>query len=298
MKYLSYYQKKEIDEGKVFDYFTTTMRPSIAGWDYFIDWNKVRRQAEKLQDELNLLNGLIGSSDLKNDFIEKIKKYPSIALTFPVLLAIRDESIEVSELLDGKLTTKSFHFHKDAEDLIAEDYWEFFESSGLAALFTDRKIKNMQDYVFGVEVGLDTNGRKNRGGDVMEKVVEQIIAKHCKKHQLEYLKEANAAKIKEKLGYDVPVDKSSRRYDFVINLGDEPLLIEANFYGGGGSKLKSTAGEYRNLFDVLEGKFKFIWITDGAGWKKALRPLRETFDHNDFVFNLFLLEDGILEELD
>jgi type II restriction enzyme len=297
MKYLSYYQKKGITEEGAFDYFTSTMRPSIAGWDYFIDWNKVRRQAEKLQDELNLLNGLIGSANLKDDFIAKIKKYPSIALTFPVLLAIRDETVEVSELLDGKLTTKSFKFHKDAEESIAEDYWDFFDRSGLAALFKDRKIKNVSDYVFGVEVGLDTNGRKNRGGATMEKIVDEIIAGYCKKYKLEYLKEANADKIKQKFGYDVPVDKSSRRYDFVIDLGTEPLLVEANFYGGGGSKLKSTAGEYRNLFDVLDGKFKFVWITDGAGWKKTLRPLRETFDHNEYVFNLFLLEDGILEDV-
>ncbi len=95
----------------------------------------------------------------------------------------------------------------------------------------------------------------------------------------------------------MPVDKSSRRYDFVIDNGKELFIIETNFYGGDGSKLKSTAGEYRNLFDVLKGKHRFIWITDGYGWKKTARPLRETFDHNDYLFSLSMLEKGILEHL-
>lgn len=104
-------------------------------------------------------------------------------------------------------------------------------------------------------------------------------------------------KIKNELGYDVPVDKSSRRYDFVIDNGKELFIVETNFYGGGGSKLKSTAGEYRNLFGVLKGQYKFFWITDGMGWKTTTKPLRETFDHNDYLFNLTMLEKGILEIL-
>ncbi|MCD4704472.1 type II restriction endonuclease, partial [bacterium] len=114
--------------------------------------------------------------------------------------------------------------------------------------------------MIGVEAGLNSNGRKNRGGHTMENVVEVFIKNVCEKNDFKYLKEANAEKIKKELGYDVPVDKSSRRYDFVIDNGKELFIVETNFYGGGGSKLKSTAGEYRNLSDVLNGKFKFFWI--------------------------------------
>lgn len=151
--------------------------------------------------------------------------------------------------------------------------------------------------MIGVEAGLDSDGRKNRGGHAMEDIVEAFIADLCNKKKYRYLKEANSEKIKQEFGYDVPVDKSSRRYDFVIDNGKELYIVETNFYGGGGSKLKSTAGEYRNLFDVLSGKYKFIWITDGHGWKTTARPLRETFDHNDYLFNLTMLEKGILEFL-
>jgi type II restriction enzyme len=151
--------------------------------------------------------------------------------------------------------------------------------------------------LIGVEAGLDSNGRKNRGGHSMEEIVEVFISDICRKKGYKYLKEANADKIKSEFDYIVPVDKSSKRYDFVIDNGNELLIIETNFYGGGGSKLKSTAGEYRNLFDVLEDKYKFIWITDGYGWKSTTRPLRETFDHNDYLFTLSTLEKGVLESL-
>ncbi|KJR41358.1 Restriction endonuclease, type II, DpmII [Candidatus Magnetoovum chiemensis] len=131
----------------------------------------------------------------------------------------------------------------------------------------------------------------------MENIVEFFINDLCKINGFDYLREANADKIKKELGYTVPVDKSSRRYDFVVNNGRELFILETNFYGGGGSKLKSTAGEYRTLFDVLAGRFKFIWITDGFGWKSAEKPLRETFSHNDYIFNLNMLEKGILDAL-
>jgi len=159
------------------------------------------------------------------------------------------------------------------------------------------KRQNLVDYMVGVEAGLDSNGRKNRGGHAMENIVEVFIKDICEKNNFRYLKEANADKIKREFGYDVPVDKSSRRYDFVIDNSKELFIIETNFYGCGGSKLKSTAGEYRNLADTLNGKYKFFWITDGNGWKTTSKPLRETFDHNDYLFNLTMLEKGILEFL-
>jgi len=151
--------------------------------------------------------------------------------------------------------------------------------------------------MIGVEAGLDSNARKNRGGHSMEDIVEAFIKDICDKKGCQYLKEANAAKIKQEFNIDVPVDKSSRRYDYVVKIGDEIILFEVNFYGGGGSKLKSTAGEYRNLHDVLDGKFKFIWITDGLGWKTTKHPLRETFNHNDYLISLAMLEKGLLEQI-
>ena len=96
----------------------------------------------------------------------------------------------------------------------------------------------------------------------------------------------------------MPVDKSSRRYDFAVHNGQSLYLIETNFYGGGGSKLKATAGEYKALQDYLrKSGHTFIWITDGLGWKTTIRPLEEAFNHIDFVLNLAFVESGVLEHI-
>ena len=196
-----------------------------------------------------------------------------------------------------KLSYEDYDFsQEEISDNDIDKYLKFVEKTGLKALFQDKKIKNLVDYTIGVEAGLDSNGRKNRGGSVMENIVEVFIKDVCEKNNFRYLKEANASKIKNEWGYDVPVDKSSRRYDFVINNGIKLFIIETNFYNVGGSKLKSTAGEYKDLFDVLEG-YNFLWCTDGIGWEKTRKVLRETFDHNDYIFNLKMIEKGVLEFL-
>lgn len=154
------------------------------------------------------------------------------------------------------------------------------------------------DYATGVEVGLDSNGRKNRGGTLMENLVEDFVRVACDKLKLQYLPQANAAGIKKKWNIDIKVDKSSRNIDFAINKNGKLYFIETNFYGGGGSKLKSTATEYieMNRFWNEQG-IEFIWITDGAGWQSTLRPLREYFDKSDYLLNLEMLKEEILIEI-
>ena len=289
-------------EDKVFDYLISTLKPSNTLWSYFVNWEKVFKNTKQIEIALNNLNYLIGKDDFDKEFKYLIKENPSIAKVIPALV-VRDGSNKkkfkiLVDYKSKKLVYEDYDFTKENinnEDI--EKYLTFVKKSGLKDLITGKKIKNLVDYMIGIEAGLDSNGRKNRGGHAMEDIVEVFVDDLCKRNNFKYLKEANAEKIKQELGYDVPVDKSSRRYDFVIDNGKELFIIETNFYGGGGSKLKSTAGEYRNLFDVLDGKYKFFWITDGAGWKTTSKPLRETFNHNDYVFTLTMLEKGILDTL-
>jgi type II restriction enzyme len=170
--------------------------------------------------------------------------------------------------------------------------------TGLGDLVKDKKIKNLVDYVTGVEVGLDSNGRKNRGGTMMENIVETFVKDTCVELRLEYLPQATANKIKEKWNIHVAVDKSSRQIDFAINNKGKLFFVECNFYGGGGSKLKSTATEYIEMNRYWNNQgIEFIWITDGAGWKSTLRPLREYFDKADYLLNLEMLKGKALERI-
>lgn len=304
MKNLSFYNEnlKCKNEDEIFDFLINNLKPSNMLWSYFVNWEKVLRNTKQIELALNNLNYLIGKDDFDKEFKFLLKENPNLAKVIPALV-VRDGSNKKNfkilvDYKNKKLVYEDYDFTK--EKLSDEDiakYLIFVKETGLKDLIINKKIKNLVDYMIGVEAGLDSNGRKNRGGHAMEDIVEAFIIDLCKKKKFRYLKEANSEKIKQEFGYDVPVDKSSRRYDFVIDNGKELFIFETNFYGGGGSKLKSTAGEYRNLFDVLDEKYKFIWITDGLGWETTAKPLRETFNHNDYLLSLAMLEKGILEEL-
>ncbi len=304
MKCIEFYKsvlKLSTDE-EVFEFLTSNLKPSNMTWSYFVNWEKVFKNTKKLELGLNNLNYLIGKSNFDDEFRFLIKENPNVVQIIPALAARGNKGSSRFEILvdykNKKLSYKNFDFLKKEhteEDI--ENILFFVKNTGIKSLLIDKKIKNLVDYVIGVETGLDSNARKNRSGHIMEDIVEAFIKDICQKNNFFYLKEANAKKIEKEFKHKVPVDKSSRRYDFVINNGKELFIIETNFYVGGGSKLKSTAGEYKSLFDFLKGKYKFFWITDGRGWVTTKKPLRETFDHNDYIFNLSMLEQGILESL-
>ena len=283
---------------KDFKNLVSTFKNSIKTWDYFVNWKKVFLNSSELEITLNKLNYLLGKQNLKEEFIKLYSSNSDIVKALPVLLAIREKNIE---FFDPE-TKKSifFNFNKK-EDKNADEYFEFIEKTGLIKLFKEDGIKNLVDYVIGVEVGLDSNGRKNRGGTLMEDVVEAYILKFCKEKGLEYLSQANAKKIKDKWGFTVVVDKSSRSFDFAVyNPKNKKLkLFEVNFYNGGGSKLKAVCGEFKTLYGELKRQnIDFIWITDGLGWNTTLRPLEETYNNNEYVFNLNMIEGGVLNKLE
>jgi len=281
---------------KDFNNLITTFKSSIKTWDYFVNWKKVFANGSNLEITLNKLNYLLGKENLKEEFKKLYSSNPDIVKALPVLLAVRENKLEVFD----KVIKNSEFFDFSGTEKNPEKYYEFLEKSGLARLFQKDGVKNLVDYVMGVEVGLDSNGRKNRGGSLMEEIVESFIRDLCNKNGFEYLAQARATTIKSKWGVDVKVDKSERSFDFaVFNPKNKKVkLFEVNFYNGGGSKLKAVCGEFKSLYTELkEQNIDFIWITDGLGWFTTKRPLEETYNHNEYVFNLNMLEAGILDKL-
>ncbi len=286
------------NEDLLFDKITQSFKEKITKWDYFVNWTKVFSNIEPIEKELNLLNFLIGKEDIEIEAYKLIKQYPQVIKAFPTLIAVREKSIDI--LTDTKnFIYKKYSFAKGK--LSDEEYKElahFVIKSGIGEILKDKKVKNLVDYATGVEVGLDSNGRKNRGGTLMEALVEEFVSDTCHNLGIQYMPQATAKKIKEQWNLDVVVDKSSRQLDFAINSKGKLFFIECNFYGGGGSKLKSTATEYieMNRYWNKQG-IEFIWITDGAGWKSTLKPLREYFDKADYLLNLEILKDGVLKTI-
>ena len=288
-----------------FETLKNTLQDSIFTWDYFTDFNKVKLNVKKVEKELNILNYLIGKKDIEKEFIQLIEEYPNIRKALPLLIAVRRDRLKETPIITNIDTlipeNKQFIFFDEINQNIKYELLIFFNESGLKNLFVNEYIKNLVDYCFGVEVGFDTNARKNRTGTLMENLVSKFLKEFCDENQnFSYIEQATQKRIKECFNYDIEIDKNSRRFDFALyNRANKIIyLIEVNYYSGGGSKLKATAGEYQYLYDFLKAQnINFIWITDGKGWLTALNPLEETFNHNDYVINLQMLKDGILKDI-
>ncbi|MEF9924400.1 MAG: type II restriction endonuclease [Muribaculaceae bacterium] len=286
------------DDDASFRYINDTFRHKITTFDWFVNWRKVIENTASIEKELNILNYLIGKQDIRKETSAIILQYPEVIKAFPYLIASREKSFEVLVNVK-KLISKRFDFSvtkptKEQADTLSD----FLIEVGFSEILKDRKIKNLVDYSIGVEVGLDTNGRKNRSGTMMEGIVEVIIDDFCTNSSAQYLAQATALKIKEIWNIDVKMDKSSRIIDFAINNNGKLYLVEVNFYSGGGSKLKSTATEYCEMYERYHKQgLEFIWVTDGAGWLSTQKPLREYFDKGDYLVNLDMLCNGILTKI-
>ncbi len=272
-------------------------RDSIADYSYYIDFEKVHRNVENIKVELNILNSLIGSKNIEADFEALLEKYPEILKCIPLLLAVRANEIYAIDG-DGEFTYKFKN-----PNLSTEQYKVFMRKTGLFDLIANHIINNLVDYATGVETGLDSNGRKNRGGHLMENLVESFIKKAGFIQNETYFKEMYIHQITEKWGIDLSAisnqGKMEKRFDFVIKTTNMIYGIETNFYGSGGSKLNETARSYKTLAletDTING-FTFVWFTDGKGWTSARNNLEETFDVMEHIYNIKDLETGIINEV-
>jgi type II restriction enzyme len=302
MKNLEIYNKTNLDSpDKVFNNLIETLTPVIHDLTFYVNWKKVFSGVDKFKIELGILNSLCGSSDIVGDFKTILRKYPEVTQVFSLLIGVRGNEIHIlKEFSQKKFTVIKYDFSKKEKfsELEIDDYVLFFEQSGLFNFIQNKGLQSLKDYSFGVEVGLDTNGRKNRGGDNMEKLVRELITPIVLSNNCELLEQGTQKTVKEKWGLDLPLDKSNRIVDFVIKKGNKLIWVETNFYSGGGSKLKSTSGEYKDLYHFCkENNIEFLWITDGRGWLTTKKPLRETFDITEYIINLDMINRGVLDEI-
>ncbi len=280
-----------------FNTWLSGFRNSIADYGYYIDFEKVHRNVDNIKVELNILNSLIGSKSIEAEFEALLEKYPEILKCIPLLLAVRANEIYAIDS-NGEFTYK---FKKSNQSV--EQYKIFMRKTGLFDLMANHIINNLVDYATGVETGLDSNGRKNRGGHLMENLVESFIQKAGFVKDVNYFKEMYIHQITEKWNIDLSAisnrGKMEKRFDYVIKTPNMIYGIETNFYGSGGSKLNETARSYKTLAletDTIDG-FTFVWFTDGKGWTSARHNLEETFDVMEHIYNINDMENGIIQEV-
>ena len=266
---------------KDFELFMSQLYETNATLDFYCDFEKIQQNVEEISISLNTLNYLIGKEDLQAAVKLLWDRDPQVFQVLDILIAIRRKDDKMYLLPD-----KTARPIKDLY-LSAEGVMEFLDGTGLAKVFKSREIKNLVDYVFGVETGLDSNARKNRSGHVMEDWVHDIFTKNGIPCQAEVPCKM-IPDVKNVLGKDI------KRFDFVIRTKIQTYLIEVNFYSGGGSKPTETARSYTKLspnINKIEG-YKFVWITDGKGWD-GVGAFKEAYEEIPYVYNLTNIKEFV-----
>ena len=282
--------------------FLNTLSLTNRTPEYYVNWKKVDRETKKYELELNTLNYLIGKDDIYSEALRLFTKQPNLLKAIPSLIASRDKVLDILTIdNDDNMSFEQLDF-KTIDTSRIDDYIKFIEKSGLLKFLQRHANRSLVDYVYGVETGLDSNARKNRSGKTMEGILERYVSRISKEQKLEWKAQATAKFIKNEWGIEVPVDKSERRFDVAVYSKEKHKvwLLETNYYGGGGSKLKSVAGEFTELSQFVvtsDDDVEFVWVTDGQGWLTAHLPLAEAFSHITNVFNLEMLREGFLSEL-
>ncbi len=241
----------------------------------YVDFPKVAANVEAISIKLNQLNYLIGQEDMDLAVRRLWDENPKVFSVLDVLIAVRAKDKKKAIDSYGSVHLVSDYF--SSPELVIQ----FLNETGLAEVFRTKQIKNLVDYVFGIEVGLDSNARKNRGGHIMEDFVAKILTRNGLSFEQEvYYTEF--PEIVKALGAD------NKRFDFVIRAQKKTYLIEANFYTGGGSKLNEVARSYSELAPKINAVpgYEFVWITDGIGWESARNKLEEAFAHIPNIYNL------------
>ncbi len=287
-----------------FDEWLSGFEDSIASWKYYTDFDKVYKNVNKIKNELNLLNGLIGSKNIEEEFKDLVEEYPNVLKVIPILIAKRENIIIIKD------AEQDYYYNFKNMNYSIDDYIIFMRKTGIFDLLENHLIGNVFDYVTGVEVGMDTNGRKGRTGDAMEDLVESYLLKAGFVRDFNYFKEYTKTDIMNKWGIDLSrIDQklkgnsknknAEKRFDFVVKTDNMLYVIETNFYATQGSKLNETARSYK----MIESEFKnmkdvtFVWFTDGKGWNSARHNLEETFNEMENMYNISDMKNDIMTKI-
>ncbi|UEX90297.1 type II restriction endonuclease [Staphylococcus ratti] len=296
---MNYFDYVNSDSQSRLALFLNTLSETNKTPEYFVNWEKVERETQKYELELTTLNYLIGKDNIAEVAKDLFIQQPQLLKAIPALLAARDRKLSILILDDDDNMEFVDLDFKNINIFKIDEYIEFLDNAGLLSFLKNSVQKNLVDFVYGVETGLDSNAHKNRSGTTMESILARKVEKTCMDLGYEFKEQATASWMKENWDIEVPVDKSQRRFDVAIfdSINNAVFVIETNYYNGGGSKLKSVAGEFKSLkrlIDSSPNKIEFAWVTDGKGWLTAQIPMSEAFQEIPNIFNLEMLRNDFI----
>lgn len=232
----------------------------------YVDWDKVKENTDKHRlnlAQLDIFTNIKNDDDIKDCISQLFKSgREDVFESLDILIAKRDSD---REYFDEETNTS-----KDYSIDTPEDVFNFINKTNLNELFTS--VKSLSDYVFGVEVGLDTNGRKNRSGKTMETLIRNILVKS----NIDFKEQVH---LKDILDQEIG-NKKIKRVDFVFEIKGITYLIESSFYNAGGSKISEVCNSYSDFTSKLnKKKYSMIWVADGKGMKTIEKLLDEQWDN-------------------
>ena len=269
---------------KDFDKFMSQLQETNQTLGFFCDFDKISANVDNIKLSLCMLNSMIGTTDLRGSVETIWNRDRSAFSVMDILIAVRSEGKKVVLNSAGDCIVLDRLFTS------IDGVLEYLEGTGLADLFRQKKIKDLVDYVFGIETGLDSNARKNRSGHVMEGMVASVLTNN----NIEYRQEVYSTEWKD---LQKVLGDDEKRFDFVIQTPKKTYLIEVNFYSGGGSKLNEVARSYSDIAPKINSVpgFEFVWITDGIGWKSAKNKLQEAYSIIPSIYNLTSINEFLQE---
>ena len=269
---------------KDFDKFMSQLQETNQTLGFFCDFDKISANVDNIKLSLCMLNSMIGTTDLRRSVETIWNRDRSAFSVMDILIAVRSEGKKVVLNSAGDCIVLDRLFTS------IDGVLEYLEGTGLADLFRQNKIKDLVDYVFGIETGLDSNARKNRSGHVMEGMVASVLTNN----NIEYRQEVYSTEWKD---LQKVLGDDEKRFDFVIQTPKKTYLIEVNFYSGGGSKLNEVARSYSDIAPKINSVpgFEFVWITDGIGWKSAKNKLQEAYSIIPRIYNLTSINEFLQE---
>lgn len=281
--------------------FQKTLVTTNRSYLFYVDWKKVKKNIDHIKTELSLLDSLINSKNLKQDFFKLLSGYPEVIKVLPILLAIREVSVDIIESFDARTTdVVTYSFNRKSGEKLAkaeiESYWNLIEKSGANELFST--IKNFKDYVFGVEVGMDTNARKNRSGNAMELLLAPLMEQIKDDLGLQLFTQKQFGSVENEIGISFPAVLKNKKFDFLFAKNSKALNIEVNYFFGGGSKQEIINSYVKRQNELKLVNTSFALITDGQAWNRNVNnELDSGFESLDYILNLSFVRRGFLNDI-
>ena len=305
----------EMDKIQIAEQFEEKLLDTNRGYNYYVDWSNITGY-NKYSVELHAMGVLIHCEEetFYEEFKNLLMKLPSVIELFPFLFALskkeRDMVIKKAELkvIGSEIDSKDYEvyqfngntFRNNLDEESIEKYYEFFCNMGLKNLFQNLLEKSVQDYIVGVLVGLDSNGRKNRGGAAFELACEPLIKEICQKYNITVLTQKQFQYVEKEYGLMINDTIANRKADFILLNKEQSkcMNIEVNFFNDSGSKPEEIINSYIQRQEALNAVgISFCLLTDGRCWKGTTNQLKVGFNEIKYLMNYNLAKSGMLEEM-